>query len=1126
MAKTQTIRGLQVFISDIRACQNREQETKRVDKELAKIRGKFGDDKKTLTAYDRKKYVWKLLYIYMLGFDVEFGHKQACDLIPSAKYSEKQVGYMACSILMNEKDEFLRLAINGIHNDLISRNEAFQSLALTFVANIAGQEMAEALTPDVLKLLQSGTSRPVVRKKAALCLLRLMRKTPADAQLVSADTFAPVMAQLLEERDVGLLLSCVTLLLGICARTGSAGYEQCQAKLMRVLERLVYLREVTADYTYYGIASPWLQAKVLRTLQYFPLPEGTQAQRQLHDTLVAIFNLCSEITKSSTINKSNAQHAILFEAISLILALDCSRDLLASSVTSLGRFLSVKEPNIRYLALENLTRLALVPEVLDSIRPHQSTILANLRDPDVSIRRRALDLLFTMCDGGAAVEVVEELVTYLTVADFSMREELVLKIAILAEKFAPNVEWYVDVVLALLERAGDFCGEDIWHRVVQLVTNNEASQAYAAGRVVEVLRRGASHEALMCMAGCVLGEYGKLVQASVPNLEQFRLLHERFPTLSIPTKGLLLSAYLKMLLHEPGNTALQAEVVAVFSRYSRQLDPELQQRSTEYLVLAQDPAKAAASYVLPMPKWEGRESALLKRLAATEGADADTADVVPAVAASAADEAALGAAPAGGRLSMALGGSAEPAAAAAEPEPVAAAPVAAAPPAVAPKAPEIDLLGGDDFVYGNGTPAAAAPAAAVPAAVTPAAAAAAARAIDPLEELFSSPAPAAAPPAAAGHPAAAGFTGAVFGTPAAAVPSVMSPSAAAAAGHTGGSGSIPYAMHAGPIASHLGPAPSGLSAASWDGVSGLAAAGSMDSIGSAAFDPHTQHPAAGFGGAAAAGSGGGAPQQLGFEDAAFAVDDWRVMGDVQQLHRALLTKEQGILYEDTYLQVGLQSRYSRSNGELLLFLGNKHATSSLSGLALLLSGPSPAVQVAIGQLPPQLAPKQQVQAVVHVTCLHSFLEAPRVQLRYSCGVRQVVQELRLPLAPHKFMLPEPHIAKEAFFDKWKSYQGPPLKMQQMLERATPLSIDATLLLLRGLNFGLEHLYLDPSPNNEAGAAYFICGQPGAEQALLCQCRVEGNPQNRMQFRVTVAAPDPALASSVKDMIVAQIMAVP
>lgn len=49
MAKAGTIRGLQVFISDIRACQNKEQETRRVDKELAKIRGKFGDEKKTLT---------------------------------------------------------------------------------------------------------------------------------------------------------------------------------------------------------------------------------------------------------------------------------------------------------------------------------------------------------------------------------------------------------------------------------------------------------------------------------------------------------------------------------------------------------------------------------------------------------------------------------------------------------------------------------------------------------------------------------------------------------------------------------------------------------------------------------------------------------------------------------------------------------------------------------------------------------------------------------------------------------------------------------------------------------------------------------------------------------------------
>lgn len=35
--------------------------------------------------YDKKKYVWKLLYIYMLGYPVEFGHKQASDLIAAGK---------------------------------------------------------------------------------------------------------------------------------------------------------------------------------------------------------------------------------------------------------------------------------------------------------------------------------------------------------------------------------------------------------------------------------------------------------------------------------------------------------------------------------------------------------------------------------------------------------------------------------------------------------------------------------------------------------------------------------------------------------------------------------------------------------------------------------------------------------------------------------------------------------------------------------------------------------------------------------------------------------------------------------------------------------------------------------
>ncbi|CAI7841511.1 unnamed protein product [Closterium sp. NIES-53] len=84
------MRGLSVFISDIRNCQNKEQERLRVDKELANIRTHFKAERK-LTPYEKKKYVWKLLYIFMLGYDVDFGHMEAVSLISAPKYAEKQV---------------------------------------------------------------------------------------------------------------------------------------------------------------------------------------------------------------------------------------------------------------------------------------------------------------------------------------------------------------------------------------------------------------------------------------------------------------------------------------------------------------------------------------------------------------------------------------------------------------------------------------------------------------------------------------------------------------------------------------------------------------------------------------------------------------------------------------------------------------------------------------------------------------------------------------------------------------------------------------------------------------------------------------------------------------------------
>ena len=58
--------------------------------------------------------------------------------------------------------------------------------------------------------------------------------------------------------------------------------------------------------------------------------------------------------------------------------------------------------------------------------------------------------------------------------------------AILAEKYATDYKWYVDVILNLIRLAGDYVSEEVWYRVIQIVVNREDVQGYAAKTVFEV----------------------------------------------------------------------------------------------------------------------------------------------------------------------------------------------------------------------------------------------------------------------------------------------------------------------------------------------------------------------------------------------------------------------------------------------------------------------------------------------------------------------------------------------------------------------------------------------------------------------------------------------------------------
>ncbi|NP_031484.1 AP-2 complex subunit alpha-1 isoform a [Mus musculus] len=624
VSKGDGMRGLAVFISDIRNCKSKEAEIKRINKELANIRSKFKGDK-ALDGYSKKKYVCKLLFIFLLGHDIDFGHMEAVNLLSSNKYTEKQIGYLFISVLVNSNSELIRLINNAIKNDLASRNPTFMCLALHCIANVGSREMGEAFAADIPRILVAGDSMDSVKQSAALCLLRLYKASP---DLVPMGEWTARVVHLLNDQHMGVVTAAVSLITCLCKKNPD-DFKTCISLAVSRLSRIVSSASTDLqDYTYYFVPAPWLSVKLLRLLQCYPPPEDAAVKGRLVECLETVLNKAQEPPKSKKVQHSNAKNAILFETISLIIHYDSEPNLLVRACNQLGQFLQHRETNLRYLALESMCTLASSEFSHEAVKTHIDTVINALKtERDVSVRQRAADLLYAMCDRSNAKQIVSEMLRYLETADYAIREEIVLKVAILAEKYAVDYSWYVDTILNLIRIAGDYVSEEVWYRVLQIVTNRDDVQGYAAKTVFEALQAPACHENMVKVGGYILGEFGNLIAGdprSSPPV-QFSLLHSKFHLCSVATRALLLSTYIKFINLFPETKATIQGVLRAGSQL-RNADVELQQRAVEYLTLSSVASTDVLATVLEeMPPFPERESSILAKLKRKKGPGAASA---------------------------------------------------------------------------------------------------------------------------------------------------------------------------------------------------------------------------------------------------------------------------------------------------------------------------------------------------------------------------------------------------------------------------------------------------------------------------------------------------------------------
>jgi AP-1 complex subunit gamma-1 len=443
--------------------------------------------------------------------------------------------------------------------------------------------MSRDLFPEIENLIS--TANPYIRRKAALCAMRICRKVP-DLQ----EHFIDKATQLISDRNHGVLLCGLTLVTSLCeADEEEGGEEGIVEKFRAFVPGLVKtLKSLSTsgyapEHDVTGITDPFVQVKILRLLRVLAVGDANTSE-QINDILAQV--------ATNTDSSKNVGNSILYEAVLTILDIEADSGLRVLGVNILGKFLTNRDNNIRYVALNTLIKVVAIEP--NAVQRHRNTILECLRDPDISIRRRALDLSFTLINENNVRVLIRELLAFLEVADNEFKPTMTSQIGIAADKFAPNKRWHFDTMLRVLSLAGNYVKEQILSSFVRLIATTPELQTYAVQKLYTNLKKDITQESLAQAGAWCIGEFADALLRG-GQYEEEELVKEVKESEIVDLFVLILnSSYASQVTTEYIVTALmklttrfrdssQVErVQRLLQTYQTSLDVEVQQRAVEY----------------------------------------------------------------------------------------------------------------------------------------------------------------------------------------------------------------------------------------------------------------------------------------------------------------------------------------------------------------------------------------------------------------------------------------------------------------------------------------------------------------------------------------------------------------
>ncbi|XP_017791921.1 PREDICTED: AP-3 complex subunit delta-1 [Habropoda laboriosa] len=476
---------------------NKENEAKYIAQCIEEIKQELRQDNVAVKA----NAIAKLTYLQMLGYNISWAGFNIIEVMSSAKFTYKRIGYLAASQSFHADTELLMLTTNMIRKDLNSQNQYDAGLALSGLSCFISSDLARDLVNDIMTLLTS--TKPYLRKKAVLMMYKVFLRFPEALRPAF-----PRLKEKLEDPDSGVQSAAVNVVCEL-ARKNPKNYLSLAP---------VFFKLMTTS------TNNWMLIKIIKLFGALT-PLEPRLGKKLIEPLTNLIH-------------STSAMSLLYECINTVIAVLISissgmpnhSDSIHLCVQKLRILIEDSDQNLKYLGLLAMSKILKTHP--KSVQAHKDLIMQCLDDKDESIRLRALDLLYGMVSKKNLMEIVKKLMVHMDKAEgTAYRDELLSKIIQICSQnnyqFVTYFEWYISVLVELTRMEGTKHGPLVATQLLDVAIRVQAIRKYAVQQCALLLENSylltgqprATMSEVLYAAAWICGEFSSELEDPIATLQ-------------------------------------------------------------------------------------------------------------------------------------------------------------------------------------------------------------------------------------------------------------------------------------------------------------------------------------------------------------------------------------------------------------------------------------------------------------------------------------------------------------------------------------------------------------------------------------------------------------------------------